>query len=198
MASDISELHPLILKRRSLRAIDPTRSIPDEVLTRMLEAARWAPSCSNRQPWRFVAVEDPEALDRARSALKRGNQTWANHAPLLIAVCANPADDYELNGQPLYLLDCGLAAENLILQGVAEGLAVHPMAGWEEDKMREALSIPDPYRVVVVIAVGYPGRLEDLPEDLQQRETAERSRKPLEELVHYNGWEKTRVHHSPE
>lgn len=182
------DLHSLIKSRRSLRAIDRERSLPDAVVTRLLEAARWAPSCSNMQPWRFVVVQSAEALSRAQGALKRGNQTWANHAPLLIVVCANPADDYEANGQPLYLLDCGFATENLLLQGIAEGLVMHPMAGWDEEPMRAALEIPDPYRVVVVIAAGYPGRLEDLPEDLQQRETAARARKPLAELVHYNGW----------
>jgi nitroreductase len=181
-------LSPLISRRRSLRAIDPTRPIPEEVLNRLLEAARWAPSSSNSQPWRFVVVNEAGALEGARGALKRGNQSWANRAPLLIVVCSNPADDYSINGQPLYLLDCGMATENLILQGIDEGLVMHPMAGWDEEPMRAALDIPDPYRVVVVVAVGYPGRLEDLAEDLQARETAERARKPLAEIVHFNRW----------
>lgn len=189
MQTDLPALHPLILRRRSLRAIDPAHPIPPDILTRLLEAARWAPSSGNAQPWRFVVVNEGEALARVYDALRRGNQTWARSAPLIIVVCANPDDDTFIEGQPLYLLDCGLATENLILQGIEEGLVVHPMAGWYEDKMRAALAIPDPYRVVVVIAIGYPGRLEDLPEDLQQREIKARERKPLSELVYYNEWE---------
>jgi nitroreductase len=181
-------LHPLIEKRRSLRAMDPAKPVPLDVITRILEAARWAPSSSNAQPWRFVVVTGAEALEKARGALRKGNQTWANRAPLLIVVCANPDDDHIADGKPLYLLDCGLATENLILQAIEEGLVVHPMAGWYEEPMREALAIPEPNRVVVVIAIGYPGRLEDLPEELQQKERAERVRKPLSELVHYDRW----------
>ncbi|HLH79338.1 MAG TPA: nitroreductase family protein [Chthonomonas sp.] len=182
------EIHPLLAQRRSPRAIDPNRPVPREVTQRLLEAARWAPSSGNSQPWRFVVIDAPEALARAREALHPGNQRWANRAPLLLLICANPQDDGDINGQPLYLFDCGLAAENLLLQGTAEGLVVHPMAGWDEVAMRAAMNVPEPYRVVVVIAVGYPGRLEDLPEDLQKRETAPRARKPLSELTHYNGW----------
>lgn len=181
-------LHPLLLARRSLRALDPTRPVPPEVITRLLEAARWAPSSGNTQPWRFVVVRSPDALTRAQQALKRGNQTWATRAPLLIVICGNPEDDSIADGKPYYLFDCGLAAENLILQAIEEGLVVHPMLGWQEEGMRAALEIPEPMRVVVVIAVGYPGRLEDLPEDLQRREMSDRTRKPLTELTHYDYW----------
>lgn len=184
-----SGLHPLIARRRSLRAIDPARPVEADVVSRLLEAARWAPSSGNTQPWRFVVVNEAEALGRAREALKPGNRTWADKAPLLIVICANPEDDGIFYGQPLYLFDCGLAAENLLLQGIEEGLVLHPMAGWEEDKMRDALAIPDPYRAVVTLAIGYPGRIEDLSEQLQQRELAERTRKPLAELTHHNRWE---------
>lgn len=182
------EIQDLLARRRSLRAIDPHRPLPPEVRDRILEAARWAPSTGNMQPWHFVAVEAPEALERARTALKPGNQIWAGKAPMLIVVCADPAADTDLNGQPLYLFDCGLAIENLLLQGIAEGLVTHPMAGWDEEPMREALKIPLPYRLICTIAFGYPGELSDLPEQLQQRETAERTRKPLSEIVHLNEW----------
>jgi nitroreductase len=183
-----TDLHPLLLRRRSLRAIDPTLPVEPAMITRLLDAARWAPSSGNTQPWRFVVVTEPDALARAREALKPGNRTWADRAPLLIVVCANPDDDGYINGQPIYLFDCGSATENLLLQGIVEGLVVHPMGGWDEGPMRAALEIPDPYRVMVVVAIGHPGKLEDLPEGLQQRETAERVRKPLTELVHYNRW----------
>src|SRR5258708_561507 len=88
----MSSLHPLIEKRRSLRAIDPNRPVPPEVIETLLEAARWAPSSGNAQPWRFVVVSAPDALQRAREALRPGNQTWASRAPVLFAICANPED----------------------------------------------------------------------------------------------------------
>jgi nitroreductase len=188
MSPTPADLNPLIMKRRSLRAIAADRPVPRDVVERLLEAARWAPSSGNTQPWRFFVVDEADALARARTALKPGNRTWVDHAPLLVLVCANPDDDGAINEQPLYLFDCGLATENLLLQGIQEGLVVHPMAGWDEDPMRAALDIPQPYRITVVVAIGYPGRLEDLPEPLQQRETAERARKPLAELTHYNAW----------
>lgn len=182
------EVHPLILRRRSLRAIDPHRPVPQDVVTRLLEAARWAPSSGNSQPWRFYVINSPEALAKAHTALHPGNQRWANRAPLMLLICANPADDGDINGQPLYLLDCGLAVENLLLQGTEEGLVVHPIAGWDEAAMRAVMEIPHPYRIVVVIVIGYPGPLDELPEDLQIREQAPRERKPLSELTHYNRW----------
>ncbi len=177
-----------IVGRRSLRAMEPGAKIPQEAVSRMLEAARWAPSCSNTQPWRFVVVQEPEAFQKALQALKPGNRTWAQHAGALIVLCANPADDYEMAGQPAYLFDCGLAAQNLMLQGVAEGLVMHPMAGWEEEPMRLAIGLPMPYRVVCVIAAGQTGKLENLPEDLQKREAGERVRKPLANLVYFDAW----------
>lgn len=136
-----------------------------------------------------MVVQAPEALGGARTALRAGNQAWANRAPVIIVVFADPADDHTADGKPLYLLDCGLAVENLLLQGIAEGLVVHPMAGWHEAPMKEALAIPDPFRVVVVIAVGWPRNFEDLAPDLQAKERAERSRKPLADLVWHDRYE---------
>ncbi len=183
-----AEVNDLIMRRRSGRAIAADIVVPAVVIETMLEAARWAPSSGNAQPWRFVVVKDSPNIDAARSALKPGNQSWANAAPVLFVVCANPADDYDVAGQPLYLFDTGLAVQNLLLQGIHLGLVVHPMAGWDEDAMREAIDLPQPYRVICVIAAGYPGNVDLLPEDLQKRETAERSRKAPAEICHYNRW----------
>lgn len=121
-------------------------------------------------------------------ALRRGNQTWAANAPAIFVICANPEDDLVADGKPYYLFDCGLAAENLILQGIAEGLVMHPMLGWYEEPMRDALEIPASHRIVVVIAAGHPAPLEALPEELQQKEMAERVRKPLSEIAFYDRW----------
>ncbi len=181
-------VNELILRRRSSRAIAADRPVPAEAIESMLEAARWAPSSGNAQPWRFIVVNDAPSLQDARNALKPGNQAWANAAPVLFVACANPADDYEVGGQPLYLFDTGLAVQNLLLQGIHLGLVVHPMAGWDEEGIRNATGLPEPYRVICVIAVGYPGAPGALPEDLQKREAAERSRKTLTEISHFNRW----------
>lgn len=182
-----NEFNEALLNRRSLRAL-ATNPIPREMTMRMLEAARWAPSCSNSQPWRFVVVEEEPVLTAVKSALKPGNQKWASTAPMIIVVCAKPEDDFLSFGQPLYLFDCGLATENLLLQGVAEGLVMHPMAGWEEEPMKAAIGLPDPYRVVCVIASGFPGQIENLDIDLQEREKSPRIRKPLEEIAVFGAW----------
>ncbi len=184
-------LVPLISQRRSLRAIDPNKQISDTVLESLLEAARWAPSSGNAQPWRFIPVRERSALAKVREALKPGNRTWADRAPMLMVIGANPEDDSTTDEKEYYLFDCGLAAENMILQGIAEGLIMHPMLGWTEQLIKQALNVPDPIRIAVVIAVGYPGRLEDLNEKLQKKETADRKRKPLAEITHYDGWQNT-------
>lgn len=178
----------LLAERRSLRAIDPNRPVSPDVLARLLEAGRWAPSSANNQPWRFIVVNEPDALERAHPALAPGNRLWADRAPLLLVVAANPGDDAIADGKPYYLFDCGLATENVLLQGHAEGLVTHPMLGFLEEPMRAALGIPDPYRVVIVVAIGWPGRIENLPANFQEREQQPRARKPLTEIVHYNGW----------
>ncbi len=181
-------IYPLIAQRRSLRSIDTEKSIPEDQLFRLLEAARWAPSTGNAQPWRFVVAREKLTLERMRKTLKPGNQSWAGAAPLLLVICANPSADTIADDKPYYLFDCGLAAENLILQGISEGLVMHPMLGWDEAAVKTELSIPDDNRVVVIIAVGHPGKFEDLPIDLQKRETAPRVRKSLDEMVHYERW----------
>jgi nitroreductase len=180
-------VHELILRRRSGRAIasDP---VDRATIETMLEAARWAPSSGNAQPWRFVVVDEQPALQQARNALKPGNQTWAASAPILFIICANPADDYDVNGQQLYLFDSGLAVQNLLLQGIHLGLVVHPMAGWDEDAMRQAIALPLPHRIMCVVAAGYPAPITVLSEDLQKRETAVRSRKELAEIRYFNRW----------
>ncbi len=176
----------IIQRRESRRAFADT-PVPPDVLEILFEAARWAPSCSNNQPWRFVPAVEPEALARVRDGLSRGN-AWAKRAPVLVAVAANPADDANLNDRLYYLFDCGLAVENLLLQATACGLACHPMAGFHEDRVKTALGIPDDVRVITLIALGYPGNVEELDEATREKEQTPRTRKALEEIVFPNGW----------
>lgn len=179
-------LLPVIRARVSSRRFASTPLAPAQ-LERLLEAARWAPSYGNRQPWRFVVARAPAPLDRLRATLTRGN-AYARVAPVLIALAADPNDAQIVDGKPYYLLDCGLALENLLLQAVAEGLHAHPMGGFDEVGVRAALGIPERVRVVALVAIGHPGRLEDLDERSHERELRPRSRKPLDEARAYDGW----------
>ena len=179
----------LLYRRQSKRAYlsDP---VPNDVLERVLEGARWAPSCANNQPWRFVVARSPDALARAHEALSRGNHAWVPAAPVLIAVVASQADDRTRkdNGVAYYLFDCGLAVENLLLAAVEEGLMGHPMAGFNADRVKDAFAIPDEYDVICLISLGYPGDISLLDETTRAKDERPRTRKPLSETVFYDGW----------
>jgi len=178
----------ILYKRQSKRAYLPD-AVPDDVLQRVMEGARWAPSCANKQPWRFCIARAPEALDRAQEALSRGN-AWAKAAPVLIAVAARAEDGVTRadNGVTYYLFDCGLAVENLLLAAVEEGLMGHPMAGFNADRAKEAFAMPDEYDVICMISLGYPGDISLLDEQTRAKDERPRTRKPLSETVFYDRW----------
>ncbi|MBI3964299.1 MAG: nitroreductase family protein [Chloroflexi bacterium] len=180
--------HPLLLpaiaERASKRALSG-RSIEREKVESLVDAARWAPSWGNRQPCRFVVVQDPAALERVRAALTQGNR-WAWAAPLLVVLVADPDDEETRAGKPYYLFDGGLATQNLLLQAVHLGLVAHPMMGWDEEQLKIALGVPDPFRVIIVVAIGYPGRLADLEPGQQEKELRPRTRKPMSDTVFHD------------
>lgn len=179
-----------ILSRRwSGRAIDPKRPVAPVTLATLLEAARVAPSCFNEQPWRFLVFggDDLEALDQARSCLVDGN-AWAKKAPLLLLSVA--AERWEKDGSPNRHAqhDVGLASENLALQAIAEGLVVHFMAGFDAARARALFGIPEGFTPMAMIAVGFPGNLEDLTPKQRDRELAPRRRKPVSEIAFASRW----------
>lgn len=183
-----SPIHELIARRWSPRAFSEQPVEPTK-LRSLFEAARWAPSCNNAQPWRFlIATNDrPEDYRRLLDCLVDGNRKWAQCAPVLILSVAKLAfDDGSPNRHALH--DVGLATENLALQATALGLAAHPMAGFHIDKARKDLAIPDGYEPVAMIAVGYPGDPGVLPDRLRDRELAPRSREALTNLVYGGSW----------
>ena len=179
----------ILLQRQSKRAYRP-EAVPDDVLQRVMEKARWAPSCSNNQPWKFVVVREPAALAKVQDALTAGN-AWAAKAPILIAVVSCAADDRTRvdNGIQYYLFDCGLAVENLLLAAVEEGLMGHPMAGFSAPKVTEGLHIPEEYQVICMISLGYPGDTADLDTPTRAKDARSRARKPLTEIVFHDGWQ---------
>jgi nitroreductase len=179
-----------ILSRRwSARAIDPDRPVARETVATLLEAARVAPSCFNEQPWRFLVFDgaDREALDQARSCLVEGN-AWAKKAPLLLLSVA--AERWEKDDSPNRHAqhDVGLASENLALQAIAEGLVVHVMAGFDAARARELFEIPESFTPMAMIAIGFPGKIEELPPKHRDRELAPRRRKPISEIAFASRW----------
>ena len=155
---------------------------PDELMS-LFEAARWAPSSFNNQPWRFLfARRGTVHWETFTGLLTDSNKTWARQAAALIVVLSKTTFDH--NGKPArtHSFDAGAAWENLALQGTAMGFVVHGMQGFSYRRAREELQVPEEYEVEAMIAVGRPGEKEDLPEELRQREFPS-PRKKLEEIV---------------
>ena len=156
----------------------------------LFEAARWAPSCFNEQPWRFIVAtrEDPEAHATLSAGLAPSNQLWASKAPVLL-LCTT-SSTFAKNGKPNALAehDLGLAMGNLTAQATALGLSVHMMAGINRDQLRASFGIPEDVAIVCAAAVGYAGPADLLPEALAERERAPRVRKPQAELVFSGRW----------
>jgi nitroreductase len=175
-----------IMKRRSGRAFSD-KPISDEMLESILEAGRWAPSCGNTQAWNFIVLRNPDVLEKAHEVLSRGN-AYAKAAPIMILVAANEDGGCPAHGLPYFMMDVGLAVENMLLQTVHLGLMGHPTAGWNEAKLKEMTGIPDEYRIVTVVFIGYEGDPEMLDERLQEKERAPRIRRDLSEIVHWNEW----------
>jgi nitroreductase len=182
-------IHAVLRQRWSPRAFDD-RSIEPEKLRSLFEAARWAPSSNNQQPWRFlVAVKENKVeYDRLFNCLMEGNQTWAHRAPvLLLSVAELQFEDGSQNRHALH--DTGMAAENLVIQATALGLVAHQMAGFRIDQARADCQIPDGYEPVAMIAIGYPGDPLLLSDRLRARELQPRVRKPVAEFVYSATWE---------
>ena len=181
------EVHPLINNRRSPRAFDPNRSLSKNTVSSLLEAARWAPSSSNTQPWRFIlGHKGDETHQKIVGALSEGNRIWAENAPLL--VLAVTQEEGERGTQSYAWHDLGLATAQMILQASAMKLYTHIMAGFSKDQARESFSIPAEFAPLTVIAFGYLGDISYLPEKLQAREIAPGIRKSLDEIAFQNTW----------
>jgi nitroreductase len=186
--------HPiddLIKKRWSPVAFD-NRPIEKEKILSLFEAARWAPSCFNEQPWSFIVAEksDSEAFAKMLDCLSEANRAWAHSAYLLIISVAKLHFDH--NGKPNRhaWYDTGAAAMNLVLQAAALGLHAHQMAGFSVEKAREVYLIPETQQPVTAIAVGYPGDSASLTEALRKRNDAPRKRKPVSEFIFTGSWQR--------
>lgn len=184
-------IHDLVQQRWSPRAFSE-KPVPPAILRSLFEAARWAPSSNNEQPWAFLVAtsEQPENHGRMLSTLVEFNQTWAKHAPVLgIAVSElNFLKTGKPNRNASY--DTGAAMAHLTLEATSRGLFVHQMGGFDAQKARQLFEIPEGWEPIAAFAIGYPGDPEALPETLRQREVAPRERKPLDAFVMGTQWGK--------
>jgi nitroreductase len=180
-------MNELISQRWSPRAFSAEATVSDDELRVLLEAARWAPSHGNSQPARFVVGRrGTPTFDAIFETLRPGNKTWAFRAPVLLIGCVITTD--ERGELPNVEFGLGLAMENIALQAVDLGLIAHMMGGFDKTAAHESFDMPGDVRPLVVMALGRPGRVEDLPEDLQAREQRERRRHPLSETVFTGTW----------
>jgi nitroreductase len=182
-ATTAAPLHPLLAERWSPRAFDPDHQLTKRQVTALLEAARWAPSASNTQPWRFAvtlrgSAEHAAVLD----ALAPGNRAWAHNASALIVVAAETVRP-DGTGQPWATYDTGQAVAHLSVQGQSEGLAVHQMGGFDRDRIAAALATSGGVTPLVVVAIGRRVEAARLDEPFASREAAVRDRHPIEALL---------------
>jgi nitroreductase len=190
-ATTSAPIHNLISERWSPRAF-ASRPVEPEKLRSLFEAARWAASSYNGQPWNFIVAtkDDPENYKRVLDCFVEFNQSWAKGAPVVALSVAKLKFDH--NGEPNRhaFHDVGAASATLTLQAEALGLSVHQMGGILPDKAREIFAIPAEYEAVAGIAIGYPGEAHTLPDHLKQQEVAPRERKPLDSFVFTGKWGK--------
>jgi len=176
------DIDRIFLNRWSPRSMSGDE-ISRELLFSLFEAARWAPSSNNNQPWRFIfARRSTDCWPVFFDLLTEQNKIWAKNAAVLIVVISKKTFDYNEKPARTHSYDAGAAWENFALQGSLKALVVHGMQGFDYDKARKTLNIPDVFEVEAMIAVGMPGRMEQLPEALQEREMPS-PRKNLSEIV---------------
>lgn len=182
-------VHDLIARRWSPYAFSD-RSVSQADLRSLFEAARWAPSSYNEQPWSYIVAtkENPEEFARLLSCLVEGNQAWAKAAPVLALGCTSL--NFKLNGKPNAAAqhDLGLASGNLVLEATSRGLLVHQMIGILPDRARELYQVPADVQPLTGLAIGYEGDINRLPETIRERDKARRGRKPQAEFVFTGKW----------
>ena len=188
-ASPDHPVHELVARRWSPYAF-ADRPVSDADLRSLFEAARWSASSYNEQPWRYIVATkaDRAAFDQLLSCLVEGNQAWAKAAPVLALGCISL--NFVLNGKPNAAAehDLGLASATLTFEATARGLVVHQMIGILPDRVREVYRVPEGFRPLTGLAIGYVADPDTLPEKLRPRDLAPRTRRPLAEFVFGGAW----------
>jgi len=178
----IYPISPILLNRRSLRAMNG-KPIEAEQLFSLFEAARWAPSSYNNQPWRFIyGKKGTKHFDTLFSLLVEANQSWCKNAAVLVCVLSKTTFDHNRKPSITHSFDAGSAFENLCLEGCSQNLVVHGMQGFNYELAKSALQVPDDHQVEAMIAIGNPAPRESLSPELLEKEVPTH-RRPLEEIV---------------
>lgn len=183
-------IHPLIAQRWSPRAFSD-KPVAKENILKLFDAARWASSSFNEQPWRFlIGIKGDESYGKLLETLAEFNQQWAQNAPVLIIACGKKI--FSKNGKENrhYAYDTGQAMANLALQATADNLYIHQMAGFSRSKAVELFSIPEDFEPLTACALGYIGDPGMLDEKNQKSENSTRSRKPLDQIIFSEEWER--------
>lgn len=182
-------VHELIERRWSPSTF-AARAVEPVVLRSLLEAARWAPSSYNEQPWAFIVAtrDQPDDFSRLLACLAPGNQAWAGGAPVLMLSVAKMTFDH--NGTPNRhaFHDVGLASTQLALQATALGLGVHFMGGFDGGRARDAFAVPEGFEPVAAIAIGYAEGADALTDDQRSRAESPRQRRPISDFVYAGTW----------
>ncbi len=169
------DVYEAIIKRKSVRSFKD-EEVPDEIISRLLEAARLAPSASNRQEWRFVVVRD-QVMRKKLAEAARG-QKFVAEAPVVLACCAETDEHVMACGQLCYPIDVAIAMDHITLCAAGEGLGTCWIGAFEEEPVKQLLGIPSPVRVVGLLPIGYP----------TDPSSVKKKRLPLEEIVKYERW----------
>lgn len=182
-------IHELLTNRWSPYAF-ADRPVSEVDLLSLFEAARWAASSYNEQPWSYIVATkaDQQAFERLLSCLVEGNQAWAEAAPVLALGCTNLKFSRNDKPNPAAVHDLGLASAGLTLEATARGLFVHQMIGIHPDKAHEVFCIPDDVQPLTGLAIGYAAEPDKLPEKFQERDLSARERKPLADFVFGDSW----------
>ena len=189
-ADTVPGVHELILARWSPRSFSD-RPVSTHDLLVLLDAARWAASSYNEQPWRFIVARnsDGELYDRILGLLAPFNQLWAKSAPVLLIAVAKRHFTHNGSSNLHSMHDTGAALAQLALQATAIGLHTHGMAGFDRDRAQVELNIPEEFEPVTAVALGYAGSPDLLPEPYKERELSPRQRKPLNDIVFGGRWD---------
>jgi nitroreductase len=185
------EIIESIKKRYSTIAFS-LRPVEEEKIYRIIEAASWAASARNEQPWRFIIgrKENDNYYRPIYNSLADANKIWAKNAPVLVVTLAKKNYQYQDRPNQFAWHDVGMATAHMLLQTTELGLLSHPMGGFDKDIITAAFNIPEILEPVAVIALGYSGPLDKMPEYLQNREKSTRKRRKFDELVYSGSFEK--------
>ncbi len=177
------KLHPILNTRWSPRSF--TTQVPDkETLKRIFEAARWAPSSSNEQPWRFiVGIKGDKTWDNVFETLVDFNQKWARLAPVLAISIGKKMSSKSNRPNKSFTYDVGQSLAYITFQAMQEDIYVHQMGGLDTEKAAELFNVPEDYQVITAFAMGYKGEPELLEDNFEEMEKAKRQRIELKEIL---------------